>query len=163
MGGTFPGGRPLGEAESRDLHFMEAKPFLDAFKTWLDDEAKKVLPKSPIGEAIHYARAQWVGLTRYLEDGLLELDNNRAERALRRVAIGRKNWMFAGSDEGGRRAALVYSLIASCAALKIDPYAYLRDVIERLPSCSPEDVAALRLLTPKAWKASLDASASAAA
>jgi transposase len=156
-------GRDLGEAERRDLRVVEGKPLLDAFKTWLDDEAKKVLPKSPIGEAIHYARAQWVGLTRYLEDGLLELDNNRAERALRRVAVGRKNWMFAGSDEGGRRAAIVYSLIASCAALKIDPYAYLRDVIERLPSCSAEDAAALRLLTPKAWKAALDAPACAAA
>lgn len=156
-------GRLLGEVERRDLRLVEAKPVLDAFKAWLDDEAKKVLPKSPIGEAIYYARAQWVGLTRYLEDGILELDNNRAERALRRVAVGRKNWMFAGSDEGGRRAAIVYSLIASCAALKIDPYAYLRDVISRLPSCSPEDAAALRLLTPKAWKAALDASAASAA
>jgi hypothetical protein len=156
-------GRDLGEAERRDLRVVEGKPLLDAFKTWLDAEAKKVLPKSPVGEAIHYARAQWVGLTRYLEDGLLELDNNRAERALRRVAVGRKNWMFAGSDEGGRRAAIVYSLIASCAALKIDPYAYLRDVIERLPSCSAQDAAALRLLTPKAWKAALDAPACAAA
>jgi transposase len=156
-------GRDLSEVERRDLRVVEAKPCLDAFKVWLDNEAKKALPKSPIGEAIHYARAQWVGLSRYLEDGLLEVDNNRAERALRRVAIGRKNWMFAGSDEGGRRAAIVYSLIASCAALKIDPYVYLRDVIERLPSCSPEDTAALRLLTPKAWKAALDVAASAAA
>ena len=71
--------------------------------------------------------------------------------------------MFAGSDEGGRRAAIVYSPIASCAALKIDPYAYLRDVISRLPSCSPQDAATLRLLTPKAWKAALDASAASAA
>src|SRR4051794_14665828 len=71
------------------------------------------------------------------------------------VAIGRKNWMFAGSDEGGRRAAIVYSLIASCAALKIDPYVYLRDVLSRLPSTQGTD--ALRLLTPKAWKAALSA------
>lgn len=156
-------GRPLGEQERCALRGVEAKPLLDTFKVWLDTEAKKALPKSPIGEAIYYARAQWVGLTRYLEDGLLELDNNRAERALRRIAIGRKNWMFAGSDEGGRRAAIVYSLIASCAALKIDPYVYLRDVLERLPSCSPKDDAALRLLAPKAWKATLDASAAVAA
>jgi transposase len=145
--------------ERRASRVAEAKPVLDAFKVWLDVEAQKVLPKSPLGEALSYARAQWVALTRYIEDGILELDNNRAERALRRVAIGRKNWMFAGSDEGGRRAAIVYSLIASCAALKIEPYAYLRDVLERLPSCSPAN---LPLLTPKAWKATLDASAVAA-
>jgi transposase len=149
-------GRDLEEKKRRDLRVAEAKPLLDAFKIWLDAEAKKALPKSPIGEALHYAHAQWGALTRYLDDGILEVDNNRAERALRRVAIGRKNWMFAGSDEGGRRAAIVYSLIASCAALKVDPYVYLRDVLERLPSCSPEDAASLRLLTPKAWKAALD-------
>jgi transposase len=153
-------GRDLGEAERRDLRLAEAKPLLETFKTWLDAEAKKALPKSPVGEAIGYARTQWVALTRYLEDGLLEPDNNRAERALRRIAIGRKNWMFAGSDEGGRRAAIVYSLIASCAALKVDPYAYLRDVLERLPTCSAADQ---HRLTPKAWKAAtLDASAAAA-
>lgn len=150
-------GRDLEEAERRDLRVAEAKPQLDAFKTWLDTEAQKALPKSPIGEAIGYARAQWMALTRYLEDGLLEPDNNRAERALRRVAIGRKNWMFAGSDEGGRRAAIIYSLIASCAAVKIDPYAYLRDVLQRIASCD-SDTGDLQLLTPKAWKAALAAS-----
>jgi transposase len=149
-------GRDLDEEERRKLRLAETKPLLDAFKVWLDAEARKTLPKSPMGEAIGYACGQWGALTRYLDDGLLEPDNNRAERALRRVAVGRKNWMFAGSDEGGRRAAIVYSLIASCAALKVDPYAYLRDVLERLPFCSPEDLAALRLLTPKAWKAALD-------
>jgi hypothetical protein len=146
-------GRDLGEKERRDLRVAEAKPWLDTFKSWLDDEAKKIMPKSSIGGAISYALAQWGALIRYLDDGLLEIDNNRAERALRRVAIGRKNWMFAGSDEGGRRAAIVYSLIASCAALKIDPYAYLRDVLSRLPTTQGAD--ALRLLTPKAWKAGL--------
>lgn len=143
-------GRELDETQRRELRLAEAKPSLDAFKLWLDAESKKVLPKSPMGEAISYALTQWVALTRYLEEGLLEPDNNRAERALRRIAVGRKNWMFAGSDEGGRRAAIIYSLIASCAVLKLDPYAYLRDVLERLPSCSLAD---LQLLTPKAWKA----------
>jgi transposase len=149
-------GRDLAETERSALRTREAKPLLEGFKAWLDAEATKVLPKSPMGEAIGYARAQWVALTRYLDDGLLEIDNNQAERALRRVAVGRKNWMFAGSDEGGRRAAIVYSLIASCAALKIDPYAYLRDVLERLPACSTQDRATLRSLTPKAWKNALD-------
>jgi transposase len=138
--------------ERRALRLAEAKPILEALKAWIEVEAKTVLPKSPMGEAIGYARAQWVALMRYLDDGALEVDNNRAERALRRVAIGRKNWMFAGSDDGGRRAAIVYSLIASCGALKIDSYAYLRDVLTRLPLCSPDDTASLQLLTPRAWK-----------
>ena len=106
-----------------------------------------------MGVAIHYARSQWIALTRYLEDGILDIDNNAAERALRRVAVGRKNWMFAGSDEGGRRAAIIYSLVASCARLKINPYDYLRDVLERLPTHSPDT---LSELTPQAWKLSRD-------
>jgi hypothetical protein len=144
--------RDLDAGQRHALRGQEAPQILAAFKAWLDEEAPKVLPKSPMGEAITYAFGQWEALTRYLEDGILEIDNNRAERALRRVAIGRKNWMFAGSDEGGHRAAILYSVIASCAVLKIDPYAYLRDVLQRLPSCPPAD---LKNLTPKAWKAAL--------
>jgi transposase len=146
--------RDLKPEERFALRKEEAPPIFEEFKAWLDEEAQRVLPKSPLAEAIGYARAHWVALTRYLEDGILELDNNIAERALRRIAIGRKNWMFAGSDEGGRRAAILYSLVASCAALKIDPYAYLRNVIEITPTCStPADFARL---TPKAWKADLE-------
>lgn len=144
--------RDLEPGERRDLRLREARPILDLLKEWLDLQALTALPKSPLGSAVGYALAQWKALERYLEDGMLEIDNNRAERALRRVAIGRKNWMFAGSDEGGRRAAILYSLIASCAAHKLDPYAYLRDVLERLTATSPPDLAAL---TPKAWKAAL--------
>jgi transposase len=136
-------------AERQAAREREARPVLERFKSWLDEQAQQVLPKSPLGEALTYARAQWVALTRYVEDGILEIDNNRAERALRRVAVGRKNWLFAGSDEGGRRAATIYSLVASCALHKVDLYAYLRDVLERLPSASPAD---LPQLTPKAWK-----------
>lgn len=142
------------DAEKRHaLRAEQAPPILDELKAWLDEQAHTALPKSPIGEAVHYARAQWTALTRYLEDGILELDNNRAERALRRVAIGRKNWMFAGSDEGGSRAAIIYSLVASCAALKVNLYTYLRDVLERLPACHTDEISRL---TPKAWAAALD-------
>lgn len=150
----------LDEDARQQLRLAQAKPHLESFKAWLDMEVQKVLPKSPIAEAISYARAQWTALVRYLEDGLLEPDNNRAERALRRVAVGRKNWMFAGSDEGGHRAAIIYSLIASCAATKVDPFAYLRDVLQRLPSCIAAN-GDLKLLTPRAWKAALDTSAAA--
>jgi transposase len=84
-------GRDLDDVQRRELRLAEARPVLETFKDWLDTEAVKALPKSPIGEAISYACAQCVALSRYLEDGVLELDNNRAERALRRIAVGRKN------------------------------------------------------------------------
>jgi len=151
--------RDLEPVQRQQLRATEAKPQLEAFKVWLDEQSERVLPKSPMGEAIGYARAQWEALQRYLDNGILDIDNNRAERALRRVAVGRKNWLFAGSDEGGRRAAVVYSLIASCALLKINPYNYLRDVLGHLPSALPGDVPAL---TPHAWKMARDAASAAA-
>ena len=135
--------------ERRDLRQREARPILDTFKAWLDAEAPLALPKEPLYAAIGYALAQWTALTRYLEDGILEIDNNRSERALRRVAIGRKNWMFAGSDEGGRRAAILYSLIASCSVLKLNPYEYLRDVLQQLVATETPNLASL---TQRAWK-----------
>jgi transposase len=144
--------RDLEAGPRQQLRVAEAKPVLETFKRWLAEQSACVLPKSPIGEAIGYARGQWQALQRYVDDGILDIDNNQAERALRRVAIGRKNWMFAGSDEGGRRAAIVYSVVASCAVLKINPYEYLRDVLARLPSAPPESLATL---TPKSWKAAL--------
>jgi transposase len=107
---------------------------LERFRPWLDEQVGVVLPKSPIGEAVTYARAQWTALTRYLEDGALAIDNNAAERALRRVVTGRKNWLFCGSDVGGTRAAILYSVVATCKAHGIDPWAYLRDVLERIPT-----------------------------
>jgi transposase len=105
--------RDLDEPSRRALRQSESGPVLAELKIWLDEQSHAALPKSPLGMAIGYARAQWGALTRYLEDGVLDIDNNAAERALRRVAVGRKNWLFAGSDAGGQRAATVYSLIAS--------------------------------------------------
>jgi transposase len=141
--------RELDPDARRQLRQQKARPILKTLHEWLQDQVAGTLPKSPIREAIGYALGQWAALIRYLDDGILEIDNNRAERALRRVAIGRKNWMFAGSDAGGHRAATLYSLIASCAILKLDPYAYLRDVLERLASQTVIDPATL---TPKAWQ-----------
>jgi hypothetical protein len=88
-------------------------------------------------------------LTRYLEDGDLAIDNNAAERALRRVVTGRKNWLFCGSDVGGTRAAILYSVVATCKAHGIDPWAYLRDVLERIPTHPNRRRAEL---LPRAWK-----------
>jgi transposase len=138
-------------AEERCRHRKEhAVPVLDSFKAWLDKTAYGVLPKSPLATAIGYTLRQWDALVRYTESGILSIDNGEAERALRLIAIGRKNWLFAGSDDGGRRAAIVFSLIATCKYNGIDPYAYLTDVLRRLPTC-PDD--SISELAPRAWAA----------
>jgi len=146
--------RGASAAERVRLRQQQAQPVLERFREWLTTQARVVLPRSPLGEAISYALNQWQALQRYLENGELEIDNNRAERALRCVVLGRKNWLFAGSDEGGRRAAIIFSLVASCKHLRLDPYAYLRDVLKRLPSHSIRRIAEL---TPKAWKETQEA------
>jgi hypothetical protein len=98
----------------------------------MEGEEMSILPQSAMGEAFTYVRNQWKRLTRYLEDGDLDIDNNVAERANRNVAIGRKNWLFAGSDEGGRRAAILYSVIESAKRNRVEPLAYLTDILARI-------------------------------
>src|SRR6202007_1320958 len=127
-------------------------PILDGFKAWLDREDLAVFPQSPIAEAIGYARNQWRALTRFLDDARLKLDNNTAERQLRRVAIGRKNWLFAGSEAGGERACVIYSCLASCKLNGVNAFDYLSDVLVRVGSHPARDVLALN---PKAWKKAL--------
>jgi hypothetical protein len=107
------------------------------------------LPKSPIGEAFGYALNHWTALIRPWESGLLEIDNGASERAIRPVALGRKNWLFAGSDEGGRTAATLMSLCATCKELGIDPFVYLRDVLTRV-STHPQK--RIDELLPDRWK-----------
>ena len=107
-----------------------------------------LLPKSPLAEAVGYARNQWAALQRYTTAGFLEIDNNAAERALRAVAIGRKNYLFFGSDVGGETAAVLYTFTQTCQRLGIEPWRYLRDVLERLPSHPPERLEELR---PDEW------------
>lgn len=111
---------------------------------------KRFLPKSAMGEAVRYALNHRVALCRFLEDGRLPIDNNDTERALRAVAIGRRNYLFAGSEAGAMDAAVHYSLVVSCKELGIDPFVYLRDVLEKLPTHPARRVAEL---TPKGWKA----------
>jgi transposase len=109
-----------------------AGPLLDQLRTWLDAALPKLSGKSDLAGAIRYARTRWPALLRYRDDGRLEIDNNAAERALRGVAIGRKNWLFAGSDKGGERAAAIYSLIETAKLNGLNPEAYLRDVLARI-------------------------------
>ena len=127
----------------------EAKPILAEIKTVLDEYKNQVLPKSPIGKAITYSLNQWEALNRYVDDPMLEIDNNLSERILRMVVIGRKNYMFAGSEAGAWRAAIIYSLVASCKLNDIDPFRYFRDVLSRV-SVHPADK--IDELLPSEWK-----------
>lgn len=108
------------------------------------------LPQSPMGQAISYALNQWPLLERFLEQGEVEIDNNLVENAIRPTAIGKKNWLFFGSAEAGQRSAVLYTLIANCRLHGVEPYAYLKDVLTRLPRTTNQQVAEL---TPRRWKA----------
>jgi len=126
-----------------------AVPLLREFENWLNEQS--FLPKSLIGKAHTYTLNQWQALNRYVEDGELTIDNNRAERAMRPIAIGRKNWLFVGSTAAGRRAAILATLIASCKENQVEPWAYLRDIFTRIPS-RPSGTALTDLL-PDRWLA----------
>src|SRR5690606_28938721 len=100
---------------------------------WLTATLSKLSRKAELAVAIRYALSRWVAMTRYLDNGAIEIDNNAAERSLRAVALGRKNWLFAGSDDGGERAAAIYSLLGTAQLNGLNVEAYLRQVLERLP------------------------------
>jgi hypothetical protein len=125
--------KPLDDTDRLAARQARARPVLDGLFTWLEEQRGQVLPKSPIGAAVGYALGNRAALTRYTEAGFLQIDNNASERALRAVALGRKNYLFAGSDGGGRSAAVLYSVIGSCRRLGLDPFAYLWDTQARLP------------------------------
>jgi transposase len=110
----------------------QAKPLLDSLRQWFEATLSKLSRKSDTTTAIRYALSRWDALGRYIEDGHLEIDNNAAERSLRGVALGRKNYLFAGSDAGGERAAAIYGLIGSAKLSGLDPEAYLREVLTRI-------------------------------
>lgn len=123
-------GRP--PDERHPVRATRARPLLQSLHEWFEASLAKLSRKSDTTAAIRYALGLWPALTRYCDDGRLEIDNNAAERALRAVAIGRKNYMFAGSDAGGERAANLYSLIGSAKLNGLDPEAYLREVLTRI-------------------------------
>ncbi len=118
--------------ERREVRNERARPLLESLKQWLEATLGKLSRKSDTALAVRYALARWEALLRYVDDGGIEIDNNAAERALRVVALGRKNYLFAGSDTGGERAAAIYSLIGTAKLNDIDPEAYLRDVLTRI-------------------------------
>ena len=123
-------GRPPDERAR--LRQARAGPLLESLRSWLREKLSRVSKKSELAKAIGYVLTRWSALTRYVSDGRIEIDNNSAERALRAVALGRKNYLFCGSDAGGERAAVMYSLIGTAKLNDLDPEAYLRYVLERI-------------------------------
>jgi hypothetical protein len=134
-------------------------PILDKIRLWLIEQQAQVLPRSPIAGAIGYALNQWPALVVYTTDGRLSIDNNISERALRRVAVGRKNWLFSGHDESAQAQAVLWSLIASAQRHEIDVQLYLRSVLAHLPGLPPDE---LQNYLPDVWKRDLMAEQQAA-
>lgn len=134
-----------------DLHALrqeQAVPVLESLKTWMMDAYPQVLPESTIGKAISYSLRRWDKLSLYTTDGRLQIDNNLVENAIRPVAIGRKNYLFAGSHDGARRAAMLYSFLGTCKINNVNPFEWLRDILRRIPSHS---VNKLDQLLPNNW------------
>ncbi|MCI0655538.1 MAG: transposase [Acidobacteria bacterium] len=132
-------------ARMRQLH---ATPLLEELRAWLELTAAKVLPKSPMGQAITYTLNQWAALNVYLTDGRLAMTNNAAERAVKPFAIGRKNWLFFQTEGGGRTASVLMSLLMTAKAAGIHPGDYFKDVLLRIS----EPGTAVVDLTPHGWK-----------
>jgi hypothetical protein len=128
----------------------ESRPLIKAMKPWLEDQLRRVPPRGGLADAIRYALARWPALCRFLDDSRIELDNNPVERAIRPVALGRKNHLFAGSDGGGERWAMVSSLIATAKLNGVEPYTYLQDVLHRMVDGHP--INQIDDLLPWNWK-----------
>ncbi|HEX5273125.1 MAG TPA: transposase, partial [Gemmataceae bacterium] len=132
--------------------FAQTAAAREEFHAWLVGQQAQALPKSPLGEAVGYALSNWAALMRYTEQGYLAIDNNLAERALRQVVVGRANWQFCGSAEGGRTAAALYSVVGTCKHLGIDPFAYLREALPALFGLGEEPpTGALMEWLPDKW------------
>jgi len=130
------------------LRAAHSAPILRRLRAALTRLRPRHLPQSALGKAITYSLEQWSGLERFLSDGRIEIDNNLVENAIRPTALGKKNWLFIGEAQAGERAAILYTVVESCRRRGLDPLAYLRDVLTRLPSATTGQIAAL---TPEAW------------
>ena len=136
--------------KARDLR---SRPVVEGFRNWLDDIKAMVLPKSLFGQAVQYGHNQWQKLIRFLEDGRIELDNNRAERSIKPFVIGRKNWMFCNTPKGAHASAIIYSLVESAKENRLNPYAYLNYLFEKLPNLDSRGNEVLDQLLP--WNVNL--------
>lgn len=135
--GKLPDGETRADYTYR-LRQQHSVPLLNAFKTWLDDLAPKVLPESLLGKAISYCLNQWPYLSRYATDGLAAIDNNVIERDIRPFCTGRKSWLHCDTVSGAKASAMVYSLVLTCRACGVEPHAYLLHVLTELPQRVPD-------------------------
>ncbi len=140
--------KSLSLEELHALRQEQAVPVLENIKVWMMDAYPQVLPESTIGKAIGYSLKRWDKLSLYTTDARLQIDNNLVENAIRPVAIGRKNYLFAGSHDGARRAAMLYSFLGTCKINKVNPFEWLTDILRRIPSHS---VNKLKQLLPNNW------------
>lgn len=150
-------GRP--PDERRDVRQAESVPILDRLQSWISARRAQLPPRGSLSLALGYVLGHWAALTRYTTDGRLEIDNNRAENVLRGIALGRKNYLFAGSDSGGENAAIVYTLIETAKLNGIEPFAYLRDVLGRI---GEHPIKRIDELLPWEWAARRSAAETAA-
>jgi transposase len=149
----------LDPAERHELRQTRSQPILEKLKPWIDDMLKVTPPRTALGESLAYLNNHWQALTRFLEDGRLEIHNNLVEQELRSIAVGRKNWTFFGNESGAEWGSVHYSLIASCRRAEVDPFLYLRDVLERI---SVHPASRVEELLPHRWKENFEAEARAA-
>jgi hypothetical protein len=141
--------KELSDALRLAVRLERSVPVLEKIKSWLDTEQEIVLPRSPMAAAITYAQNQWTALCVYATQGFLNIDNNASERALKRVAIGRKNWLFAGNDAAAENHARLWSLIASAERHAIDPQRYLTSVLAKIGQTPSNE---LQQFLPDVWK-----------
>ncbi|UXI68210.1 IS66 family transposase [Tahibacter amnicola] len=139
----------LDPPERQALRQQHARPILDAFQQWISEVSAIALPNSGLAKELAHTRKRWPALIRYVDDGTLPIDNNPVERSIRPIALGRKNWMFAGSKMAGERAAAIMSLIATAKQNGHEPFAYLKDVLTRLPTHPNSRIAEL---LPHRWQ-----------
>ena len=140
--------RSLTAEDRLGLRQLQSQPILEKLRNYLLEIQVEVLPKSPEGRAVRYTLKNWSALTRYCEDGDLQIDNNATERAIRGVAVGRNNWVFFGSDEGGKTAAVLRSFVASCQRVGVDPFVWLKDILSRI---ADHPITRIAELLPHNW------------
>lgn len=148
--------RSLKDVSPEERHterLVRSQPVLDAFSEWLKEQTPKVVPKSALGKAIKYCRNQWERLVVFLEDGRLEIDNNRAERSIKPFVMGRKSWMFSNTAKGAETSAIIYSVVETAKENGLNPFCYLKYLFEELPNMDTNDQTKLTQLLP--WSSTL--------
>jgi hypothetical protein len=140
--------RQVNDATKRRYRQLCAKPILEKLELWMKESSFKVLPKSAIGKAIAYTQNIYPSLKRYIEDGKYEIDNNNIENAVRPLALGRKNYLFAGSHQSAQNIAMMYSFFASCKANEVNPFNWLKDVLSKMPDQKNDSI---KQFLPNYW------------